>query len=409
MSVIASIEACLRADKVPYLVGSPGLGKSALLKYLASRLESRLFVCYMAQRAGNEIHGIPVVSKEPLVLDGRHYTMVEQAPPRVALEARNEKKGALIFFDEINMLTSADMGQMMSVFSERLWGDVGLPRQTISLAGAGNPPELSAGGNRLNLPARRRLVVLQMEVNAAAFASPTCFPDNWGIPLPPIVKFGETLDVAKRMKNRLLLASWVHRYPDCFVSPLQNVAKMYDGFVAPSTLEDAADLMAAVEQFTPEDEKGMVRQQLLRGCLGAEADSILEHLDTLDVPDARAVLDDPEAFIKKGEVPQLDKLYYFMMSLVSECKYRTQQSMEKSGKKVLEYAQDSWTAGLHVADFLHKKKAPADMVCMMVGNLLLQGVKPKGVSAPPIVDELRPLLNIVKASGVDMIQIIKGS
>src|SRR4051812_4524813 len=82
-----AIKTCILADKVPYIEGPPGWGKSALVKFIGRLLGVKVIVHYLAQRAGNEIHGIPVVKRETLTINGVEHTLVEQAPPRVVLEA----------------------------------------------------------------------------------------------------------------------------------------------------------------------------------------------------------------------------------------------------------------------------------------------------------------------------------
>jgi hypothetical protein len=403
--LLEAIRVALLTDQVVYLEGPPGWGKSALCKMLASVYGVRLFLVYLAQRAGNEIHGLPVVARESLQLDDRTYTVVEQAPPRYAVEARHTPQGSLIFMDELNQLDPQAMGQVMSIISERLVGDVPLPRESIALIAAGNPPEMSAGGWRMPLPMRRRLVKLTMEVDAPAFCDPGCFPNNWGYPLGTVQKFGHVLDAETRYRKRTLLAAWVHAQPDCFV--IKDVAKMHDGFVSPATLEMAADLLAGVDQYVDKKDQGIVRQMLLRGVLGpVAADAVTVYLDNLDVPDARLVLDAPGVLLNKPLLPP-DKLYYFLMSMVEEQRFRTGAAAGKDAGPILKRAQQSWYNALEVVAGLQVQGVPTDLLCMALGNLQNPEVKPRKVVPPPVVDKLAPLLTTLRTAGVNWVRLHK--
>lgn len=396
----SAIRACILADKIPYIEGPPGWGKSAMCKAMAKEFKAKLFLVFLAQRAGNEIHGIPVVRREPLMLNGKEFQIVEQAPPRFAVEAAGEPINALIFLDELNQLSPADFGQVMSIFTERLVGDVKLPRERIALLGAGNPPEMSAGGWRMPLPARRRIVKLQMELNAGAFCDPGAFPSNWGFELPELVKFGKKLDQAERFRMRTLLAAWVHANADVFNLP-KDLSKMYDGWASPAVVEDVADILVSIKQNVIEDQAGEVRHALLTGAMGKiHADSLMLFMDNMDVPDAREVLDDPKPFMSLGTIPEPDKLYYFLMSLAEEQRFRTEATRETDKKAVLTKAQNSWYNALEVVSYLNKKGAPKDLLVMLVGNLVSAGVKPKAVQPPKVVGEFAALTATMRASGV---------
>lgn len=376
-----------------------------MCKALAREFKAKLFLVFLAQRAGNEIHGIPVVRREPLRIGDREFQVVEQAPPRFAVEASSaagKAENALIFLDELNQLSPADFGQVMSIFTERLVGEIPLPREHVALLGAGNPPEMSAGGWRMPLPARRRVVKLQMRVSAPAFCAPHAFPSNWGFDLPEVTKFGKTLDQEERYRSRTLLAAWVHTNQDVFTLP-KDLSKMYDGWASPAVLEDVADMLVSIKQYVPESEQSEVREMLLNGSMGlAHAGSLMTFMDNMDVPDAREVLDDPKPFMSSGGITEPDKLYYFLMSIAGEVRFRTQAAKDITRKAVVEKAKNSWYNALEVVSFLNKQGSPRDMLTMLVGNLVSVGTKPKAVTPPKVVSEFAPLIATMRASGVEL-------
>ena len=398
-SIVEAISAVIAADRIPYLEGPPGWGKSSILKTLAVKKNAKLFIVYLAQVAGNEIHGIPVVNKELLTLGERQFTVVEQAPPRWAVEAA-QMQNAIIFFDEVNQVSPSDQGQLMSILTERLVGSVHLDRSRIAIVAAGNPPEMSAGGWKFTPPARRRFVKLDMRLDPIEFASMDAFPSNWGYDLPPVVKFGNELPVNLRVKYRNMLAAYVRSRPNCFELP-KDLGTMSEGFVCPATIEDSADLLAATEAFVEKSLQGEIRHQLLAGSVGiAAAADILTFLDLLDVPNADDLLDDPTNFVSSPRTIDLDKLYYLLMSLGEAMRFRTRKTTESSSKAVLTRAQTSWQNAIKIATYLQANSAPKDLLCMFVGFLVRADVRPKQVVPPKEVAELIETLSVLKASGL---------
>lgn len=396
--------------QVPYLEGAPGIGKTEVVKAIARDLGADLFVVCLAQRAGNEMHGIPVVGREPVRLGDRDYTVVQQAPPQYAIEAKNSKKSrAVIFFDEFNQLSPTDAGQAMTIFSERLIGEVRLPRNDVMMVAAGNPAHLAAGASPMTPPVRRRLMVLPMEVDAKAWAAPHAFPSNWGYELAPLNVFGgHPLPEDDRMRKRTLIASWVHSKPDVFVN--KDVAKMREGYVCPATCEVAADVLAGVEAFVSKDHQALSRMMLLTSCLGpAGCQGLTTFLDNLDVPDPREVLDDPKKFFAQYPSKRMDhaKMYYFLMSLVEETRFRTKDHLKENRESLLKRAQKAWYNGLEVAGFLSENGAPADFLVLFIGNMQSEGTIPKkvDVSLCPVIEKFTPMIATMRAAGVNWVKL----
>ena len=406
---VSAVQAAGLAGKVPYLVGAPGIGKTAVAKAIARDLQADLFLICLAQRAGNEIHGIPIVAKEPIKIGTQEFTVVRQSPPAYAVEAKQSER-ALLFFDEFNQLSPTDAGQAMTICSERRIGESSLAKNQVMMMAAGNPPEMSAGGWKMPPPVRRRLVVLPMEVDAKSWASPHAFPTNWGYPLEPLQVFGEkhAITEEERLRKRTILAGWVHSKPDIFINT--NVAKMLEGYVCPATCDDAADLLASIDKFVPKAQQGGARQALLTGCLGPiGCNGIMTFMDNLDVPDAREVLDNPKPFFASFSEKSLDpaKLYYFLMSLVEETRFRTKAHKEDPKESLLKKAQTAWYNGMEIAGFLSKKKAPSDFLVMFVGNMQNADVIPKKVDVNKcdVIDEFASLISVMRAAGFNWVQL----
>lgn len=400
------IVATVLADQIPYLEGPPGCGKTAISKILAQKMNARLFIVYLAQRAGNEIHGIPVVRKETLSLGGREYSVIEQAPPDYAVQAAQDaEQGAFswILFDEFNQLSPSDVGQAMSILTERVIGGVALDRRSIGIIATGNPPELSAGGWHFPPAATRRVVKFRFELSAEAFAAVNAFPSNWGYPLPEIEKFGKKLETALRWKKRQEIAAFVRKSPAIFELP-KDLSKLEGGFACPATMEDAADLLASIEQHVPEERWERIKTLVLSGKIGiAAASEFMTFTSSLNAPDAGEALDNVAAFAKSSLPAELasrqDLLYFFILNVASLV--RQAAAAAGNSKAGRDRAGKRFTAALHIANALFDANCPSDLLCMLVAAVAQSGARPTGVPLPGIVDKLGGLAQVVKDAEIN--------
>lgn len=416
--MIDALTAAILADKVPYLVSPPGWGKTSVAKLLSHSLANRFVagkkirvaVVFLAQRAGNEIHGIPVVGKIPVRIGDQDLVVVEQAPPDYAVAAAGGDDFWLIVYDELNQLTPSDAGQAMSILTERLVGGVSLDRNRIGLVAAGNPPELSAGGWTLPPPLRRRLVVLPMRISTSEFAAASAFPNNWGQPIPPIVKFGVTLDMDKRRRSRAMFAAWVQKTPGLFDVP-KDITAWQDGFACPATLEDASDLLASAEQHLKSHREPAVYadtlSQLLAGAIGpGNAASFLSFLESAEIPEPASVLADLSAFQTSAAFQSFqdrhDLLYLFLLVLVDHLRTLRRKAVEEPSKKANAAAKTAWEASFDLIYLLHAAAAglPADMLVLTLAAMVRSDIKSDQVSPPKTLLKLRPLIDMARAAGI---------
>lgn len=404
---VQAVYAAGMAGKVPYLVGSPGIGKTAVVKSLAKVLQAKLYLVYLARTAGYEIHGIPTIGRSPIKVGDSEVVVVEQAPPRYAIEAGQQEK-AVIFFDELNQLSPPDMGQVMTIFSERTIGPVFLPRSKVIMVAAGNPPEVSAGGWKLPPPVRRRLVVLPMTPDARAWAEPDNFPSNWGFPLEDIAVFGEEnkLTEEERLRKRTIIAAWIRSDPSLFNQP--DPVKMSEGFVCPATCEDAADLLAAVDRFVDEKNRPEVRVALLSGVLGeAGCCSFINFMENLKTPSAEEVLSNPAILEKWPDAIEPSRLYYLLMAVTEEVRFSVQRARSKNTEELWQQARNKWYAALEAVGLLQKMGAPVDILVLCVANIVSPDNTPKKVdlSKLRVVDEFGPLIAAHKAASATWVRL----
>ena len=394
--------AAMRADQIPLLEGQPGIGKSALVYAVAREMGAHVITFRLGEQPPEEMHGLPIISPDPIEINGKAYRAVVKAPPDWVAAALNHDGWVIVFLDELLHLSDSGQGMALAILHDRIAASIRLDRAKIAIVAAGNPPELSAGGWKRTAPLTRRTVILVVNVDTMEFSSMDAFPSNWGYPLEPIVKFGQELNMQLRLKWRGILAAYVRARPNCF--DIKDVAEMSNGFLCPATCETIADLGASVEQFTsktPASLQGVVRQELFVGAVGlAAASDILAFIDMMDVPSADELLDNPDPYIQGDQAPSFDKLYYLLMSLSRVMEQRTQQSIKTPTKAVSAVTMSSWQAAVKLAVFFQKKGAPKDLLCMFVAKLVSPSVKPKSAVPPPEMLELFTTLDILKVAGL---------
>ncbi|MCC5950410.1 MAG: sigma 54-interacting transcriptional regulator [Nitriliruptoraceae bacterium] len=148
-TLLTLLRAAGGADVPVLLWGSPGTGKSALIRTLG-----RLDACHTATVIGSlrepaDLAGLPVVQP-----DGS----VALAPPRWATDLR-DAGGGYLFLDELSTAPPSVQAAMLRVAMEKVVGDLVLPSATRIIAAA-NPVDLAAGGWELEPPTANRFLHL---------------------------------------------------------------------------------------------------------------------------------------------------------------------------------------------------------------------------------------------------------
>jgi hypothetical protein len=153
---IQGLKRLFRADKVPMLVGSPGIGKSDIINNLAKSVDLEVRDLRLAQADPTDLLGFPTH-------DGLRMSY---APPSIfPLEGIDElpkgKKGWLIFLDEMNSATPNLQAAAYKIVLDRKVGDYNLHPNTWVVC-AGNKTTDKAVVNRLSTAMQSRLIHLNL-------------------------------------------------------------------------------------------------------------------------------------------------------------------------------------------------------------------------------------------------------
>lgn len=144
------IEWALKANTPIHFLGSPGIGKSAVVRQAGKRLGMRVVTLILSQCAPEDVGGIPVPG------DGQ-VARLPIGPIRIA-----SQEPVILFIDEVSTSPLHLQAAALTLVNERFAGDVALhPDTRIVLAS--NPPESSTGGGDLSPAFSNRITHVHVE------------------------------------------------------------------------------------------------------------------------------------------------------------------------------------------------------------------------------------------------------
>jgi MoxR-like ATPase len=144
-----ALEYSVLADQPINLIGPPGIGKSAIVADVASKLKLTFQPLILSLCDPTDIGGFPVS------FGGK----VDRCPLGPIKRACDE--ACLLFLDELTCASPAVQGAALRLVYERWAGDQKLHPGTRVIAAA-NPPEQASGGWELSLPLLGRMTQIKM-------------------------------------------------------------------------------------------------------------------------------------------------------------------------------------------------------------------------------------------------------
>jgi hypothetical protein len=346
------------AAGVPVVLwGSPGTGKTSVVRALGAALGCPVEVVIGSLREPSDFAGLPVV------VDGG----VRMAPPSWALRLAEAGHG-LLFLDELSTAPPAVQAAMLRVVLERVVGDLALP-DAVRVVAAANPPEEAADGWDLAPPLANRLVHLDWPVDAKAVAAglATGFPSG-----PPVVTGPP--EPTRVQASRAAVAAFLTVRPALTLALPGVAAQAGRGWPSPRSWEHVAVLLAACDSAKVSTD---VLAALVIGAVGeGAAVEFLSWLAHADLPDPDLVLADPSSFV----LPERSDRAYAALTAVASVAIARRDA-------------GSWAAAWKV---LATATGAAPDVATLVAQALATH-RPPGAALPTEVLKLAPVL---KAAGL---------
>lgn len=150
----------MQSGLVANITGSPGVGKSDIVKHLANQFNLKLIDMRLSQMDPTDLNGFPTFDKNA---NRSHY-----APPAtIPLSSDplpDNKDGWLLFFDEMNSASNAVQAATYKVILDRQIGEHDIHSNVVMMC-AGNKATDRAIVNRLSTAMQSRLIHFTLETN----------------------------------------------------------------------------------------------------------------------------------------------------------------------------------------------------------------------------------------------------
>ncbi len=150
-----------------FLLGAPGIGKTAIMEQIAQELEIGLVSYSMTHHTRQSALGLPFITQKTYggeTVSVSEYTMSEIiASIYDTMESSGMKEG-ILFLDEINCVSETLAPSMLQFLQYKVFGRHTVPDGWVVVT-AGNPPEYNKSVREFDVVTYDRLKVLEVEAD----------------------------------------------------------------------------------------------------------------------------------------------------------------------------------------------------------------------------------------------------
>lgn len=150
-----------------FLLGAPGIGKTAIMEQIAQELDIALVSYSMTHHTRQSALGLPFISHknyEGHEFDVSEYTMSEIVASVYEAMERSGKKEGILFLDEINCVSETLAPSMLQFLQYKTFGKHRIPQGWV-VATAGNPPQFNRSVREFDIVTMDRMKVLEVEAD----------------------------------------------------------------------------------------------------------------------------------------------------------------------------------------------------------------------------------------------------
>lgn len=148
-----------------FLLGAPGIGKTAIMEQIAQELQIALVSYSMTHHTRQSALGLPFITHKEygdLSYEVSEYTMSEIiASVYDVMEASGLKEG-ILFLDEINCVSETLAPSMLQFLQYKVFGRHQVPEGWVIVT-AGNPPEYNKSVREFDVVTLDRMKILEVE------------------------------------------------------------------------------------------------------------------------------------------------------------------------------------------------------------------------------------------------------
>jgi len=164
-AMVEALDTVLMSKLTPMLVGSPGIGKSDIVKSVAKKHNLKLIDMRLAQSDPTDLNGFPTLQQDGTRMD---YAPPTTFPLQNLDTVPQGYDGWLLFLDEINAAPPAIQAAAYKLVLDRQIGMHNLHKR-VAIVCAGNKATDKAIVNRLSTAMQSRMIHLNLMVDSDAW------------------------------------------------------------------------------------------------------------------------------------------------------------------------------------------------------------------------------------------------
>lgn len=152
-----------------FLLGAPGIGKTAIMEQIAQELGIALVSYSMTHHTRQSALGLPFIMHkeyEGRAYDVSEYTMSEIIASIYDVMAESGIREGILFLDEINCVSETLAPSMLQFLQYKVFGRHQVPEGWVIVT-AGNPPEYNKSVREFDVVTMDRLKILEVEADYA--------------------------------------------------------------------------------------------------------------------------------------------------------------------------------------------------------------------------------------------------
>lgn len=154
-----------------FLLGAPGIGKTAIMEQIAQELQVGFVAYSMTHHTRQSALGLPFIAQKTYggqVYDVSEYTMSEIIAAVYDCMEETGKREGILFLDEINCVSETLTPAMLQFLQYKVFGRHKVPDGWIVVT-AGNPPEYNRSARDFDLATWDRLKRIEVEPDFEAW------------------------------------------------------------------------------------------------------------------------------------------------------------------------------------------------------------------------------------------------
>ncbi|MCR5733533.1 MAG: MoxR family ATPase, partial [Lachnospiraceae bacterium] len=154
-----------------FLLGAPGVGKTAVMEQIAQELGIALVSYSMTHHTRQSALGLPFIQHknfDGMETDVSEYTMSEIIATIYEMMEESRIREGILFLDEINCVSETLAPSMLQFLQYKVFGKHRVPEGWVIVT-AGNPPEYNKSVREFDVAVLDRMKVMEVEPDYAIF------------------------------------------------------------------------------------------------------------------------------------------------------------------------------------------------------------------------------------------------